>query len=293
MENMRAIRSRIKSITNTQQITKAMKMVSASKLRKVSNTMNTMLAFDEDNQKILNNLLSSNSSAEDFEHVLLAPRKEILKTAYVIFVGNRGLCGTYNSSLLRFLIQVLDKEEKPYDLIVCGKWGTEVFKKFDIPVAMTFDELSDTPNQQEAVLVSEYLTDAFLSKEYDEIHLIYQKYVSALQQEPADFTFLPFTLTSGDDAPSGSDPVSDILFLPDANTVMDKFLKIYTTSKLYSIMLEARCGEHTARVNAMTSASDSTEKLISKLKMHYNMARQSAITNELSEIVGGAAALKK
>ena len=290
MNNMRAIRGRIKSITNTQQITKAMKMVAASKLRKVQGTMNTMRLFDADNQKILDHLLESGANEGS---ALLEVREEVKKVAYVVFVGNRGLCGTYNSSVVRFLSDILSKETRPYEIIICGRWGSEIFKRFNAPSAKSFDDLSDTPNQEEAVLVSEYLINAFLNGDYDEIHLVYQKYVSALKQTPYDFKFLPLTLPEKSEDESSEGVGVEILFLPDPKTVLDKFLKIYTTNKLYLTMIEARVGEHTSRVNAMNSASDSTEKLIAKLQQFYNMARQTAITNEISEIVGGASALKK
>ena len=152
MANMRAIRTRIKSVKNTQQITKAMKMVAVSKLRRTQAGMQAMRPFAEKSQEVLDTLLASGSGVENR---FIAPRKTVKKVCYVLFVGNRGLCGMYNSAVLRFMEEIAAAEERDFSVVVCGRWGKDVIAKSGLPVIRTFAELSDTPNANEALEVAE------------------------------------------------------------------------------------------------------------------------------------------
>jgi len=285
--SMREIRTRIKSVKSTQQITKAMKMVAVSKLRRVQAGMEAMRPFAEKSQEIMSSLTADPSVGSENE--LMKPRREIKKVCYVLMLGNRGLCGVYNSALMHFFADLAAEEQREYALVVCGRWGRDVIKRLGIPVERSFTELSDTPNAEEALEVSEYLKQLYLSGGYDEIALVYQHYVSALKQVPIKSVLLPCT-------PEGEGKKSSGLlfeFCPDPNTVLDSVLELYINNKVFSTMLEAKCGEHSARMTAMTSAADSTKELIAELDLKLNRARQAAITTEISEIVGGAAALNK
>lgn len=286
MANMRAIRTRIKSVKNTQQITKAMKMVAVSKLRKTQAAMEAMRPFAEKSREVLNTLLSSGGAS--LSNPLITPHKTADKVLYVLFVGNRGLCGVYNSAILKFARELTERDGRDCELIVCGRWGRDAILRSGLKVREFFTELGDTPSFDEALSLSEHLKQLYLSGEADEIHIVYQKYVSALRQDPSSIQFLP---AKAEDA--GGTQHREFIFAPDKNSVLDSVLRLCLNNELYSVMLNARCGEHSARMTAMTSATDSTKELIDELGLSLNRARQAAITTEISEIVGGAAALKR
>lgn len=285
MANMRAIRTRIKSVKNTQQITKAMKMVAVSKLRRTQAGMAASRPFADKSQEIMNTLLASGSAKENR---FIKPHKEVKKVCYVLFVGNRGLCGMYNSAVLHFMQDIAKNENRECSVVVCGRWGKDVIAKSGLNVIKTFTELSDTPNSVEALELSEYLKQMFLNGEADEVHLVYEHYVSALSQKPTSEQLLPAKPLEGT-----SDGGKDIIFEPDAASVLESILQLYINNKVFSVMLDSKCGEHSARMTAMTAATDNTTELIAELGLSLNRARQAAITTEISEIVGGAAALKK
>lgn len=287
MANMRAIRTRIKSVKNTEQITKAMKMVAVSKLRRTQSGMQAMRPFSEKSQEVMDTLLSSSSVPENR---FIKPHKEVKKVCYVLFLGNRGLCGAYNSSILHYANSVIKQSDKDYGLVVCGRWGKDVLANSSLKVVKTFSELSDTPNIDEALEVADYLKSLYTSGEYDEVHLIYQHYVTALRQDPMNVQYLPAVPEKSEHKKG---PGRIFIFEPDTDSVLESVMQLYLNNKIMSVLLDAKCGEHSARMTAMTAASDSTKTLIAQLDLKLNRARQAAITTEITEIVGGAAALKK
>ena len=286
MANMRAIRTRIKSVKNTQQITKAMKMVAVSKLRKTQSGMEAMRPFAEKSREVLDTLLSCEHIPENR---FIVPRKEVKKVLYVLFVGNRGLCGVYNNAVLHFARDIIRSDERDCELVVCGRWGKDIIARSGLKVKETLSELSDTPNADEALMVADFIKNMYLSGAADEVHLIYQHYVSALRQDPTIIQLLPAKSQTSRNAAERR----EFLFEPDEASVLESVMQLCINNTVYSVMLEARSGEHTARMTAMTSATDSTKELIDKLGLSLNRARQAAITTEISEIVGGASALKK
>lgn len=287
MANMRAIRTRIKSVKNTEQITKAMKMVAVSKLRRTQSGMQAMRPFSEKSQEVMDTLLSSSSVPENR---FIKPHKEVKKVCYVLFLGNRGLCGAYNSSILHYANSVIKQSGKDYGLVVCGRWGKDVLANSSLKIVKTFSELSDTPNIDEALEVADYLKRLYTSGEYDEVHLIYQHYVTALRQDPMNVQYLPAVPEKSEHKKG---PGRIFIFEPDTDSVLESVMQLYLNNKIMSVLLDSKCGEHSARMTAMTAASDSTKTLIAQLDLKLNRARQAAITTEITEIVGGAAALKK
>lgn len=286
MANMRAIRTRIKSVKNTEQITKAMKMVAVSKLRRTQSSMQAMRPFSEKSQEVMDTLLSASSG---LENRFIKPHKEVKKVCYVLFLGNRGLCGAYNSAILHYANSVIKQAGKEYGLVVCGRWGKDVLENSKLNVIKTFAELSDTPNIDEALEVADYLKSLYTSGEYDEVHLVYQHYVTALRQDATCVQYLPAVPEKSDSQGHGR----IFIFEPDTNSVLESVMQLYLNNKIMSVLLDSKCGEHSARMTAMTAAADSTKSLISELDLKLNRARQAAITTEISEIVGGASALKK
>lgn len=288
MATMRAIRTRIKTVTSTQQITKAMKMVSVSKLRRTQAAMTAMRPFTEKSGEILETVLSGGS----YDNRFLVPRQEIKKVCYVLLVGNRGLCGAYNSNVMRYMAELASKETHDYSVVVLGRWGKDVVRRIHLPVSHTFDDISDTPTAQQGIEIAEYLKDLYLNGEADRIVLVYQKFKNALSQIPTDITLLPAPM--GEKEKSGA-PVggNGYIFEPDQATILENVLQLYINNTVYSALLEAKSGEHSSRMTAMTAASDNTDELIGELNLKLNRARQAQITTEISEIVGGASALKK
>ena len=283
MANMRAIRTRIKSVKNTQQITKTMKMVAAANLRRTQSGMGGMRAFAEKTQSLLDTVLAG---GETFDAPLLTPHRENRRVCYVLFVGNRGLCGMYNHALLRFLQRTLEQETREASVIVFGRWGRDLIKQMELPVVRTCQEVSDTPTMDQALELAEELKRLYLSGEADEVHLVYQHFRSMLAQEPTDLCLLPAS------AGVQGETAHDYLFEPDRASILENVVQLYVNNTVYATMLEAKVGEHASRMTAMSAATDSTAELIGILQLHLNRARQAAITTEISEIVGGANALK-
>ena len=284
MANMRAIRSRIKSVQNTQQITKTMKMVAAANLRRTQTGMSAMRTFAEQTQQLMDALLAGGAQ---YPNPLLQRREDVKNVCYVLFVGNRGLCGMYNHANVRFLQQLCREEKRPCSVVVYGRWGRDVIAQSGLNVIETFHEVSDTPTMNDALQLADYLKRMYLSGEADEIHLIYQHFRSVLSQNPTDLQLLPA-------APEAKgESMHDYIFEPDEATILENVLQLYVNNTVLSVLLEAKTGEHAARMTAMSTATDSTRELIAALQLHLNRARQAAITTEISEIVGGANALKK
>ena len=276
MANLRAIRMRIKSVESTRQITKSMKMVAAAKLRKTQLAFGRLRDFADKSGEILR---AMSAGTEESPNPYLHPHEKNERVCYLLIVGNRGLCGTYNHSLLRFLEELRAEEKRESLLYVAGRWGRDLIGQADRRF-----EISDTPSAQEARELTEALKELYREGGADEIVLVYQRFKSVLQQTPEKKTLLPLSLESDAEPPQ-------VIFEPDAGAVLDRLTEMYLENSVHAALLESRTGEHAARMTAMTAAADNTEELIGELTLELNHARQSAITTEISEIVGGAAAL--
>jgi len=279
--NVRNLRARLKSAESTCKITKSMKMVSAAKLHRVQNLRGNLSNFSDTCEKILKKVMST----EDCASQPMLRRNEGNRVCYVLFVGNRGLCGSYNMELIKFFES--ECAENADMLVVCGRWGTDVLSSFTQKVIKCFDEMSDTPTQADAAQLSDYLRQLYIGGECSSVVLVYQSFLNVMKQQPTAKTLLPLT-GNGD-----SGKAADMIFEPDRKTIVDRLAELYFSNTVYSVLLEAKAGEHASRLTAMTSASDSTEKLIDKLKLELNHIRQSAITTEISEVSGGANALNR
>ena len=261
MTNLHKIRARIRSVNSTQQITRTMKMIAVSKLRKTQTSLAGVRLFADKSQAVLNALLAGDAN---FEHPYLTPRRHVGRVCYVVFWGNRGLCGAFNQLLLRHLEGLVRAEARPCSVIVCGRWGRDVLAGTDLPVRQIFSDLSDTPTMAEALEIAEELKNLYRSGEADEIHLVYQRFDSVLHQTPVHRQLLPAAPEA--DAPAAN---NNYLFVPDAQTVLDNVLELYLNNTVYAVMLEARVGEHAARMTAMTAATDSTAELIEDLNLEF------------------------
>ena len=283
MANLRAIRTRIKSVENTRQITKSMKMVAAAKLRKTQSAFASLRAYAEESGKLLK---EASAGQTGIENPYLTPHAACRKICYVLIVGNRGLCGTYNQSLLRYCEKLIRDSEKEDHLIVCGRWGRDLIAASGLTVRENY-EISDTPTHEEALKLAARLRQLYREGTVDEIRLVYQHYRSVLSQTPAETLLLPLKQQNEDAAAGGG-----TIFEPDRDVLLDTLLDMYIGNTVHAVLLEARTGEHSARMTAMTAAADNTEELINDLTLELNHARQAAITTEISEIAGGAEALR-
>lgn len=277
---MRAIRNRIKSIESTRQITRSMRMVAASKLRRTQAHWQQLSEFSRISREVLQKLCAA---TEKTKNPLLQPR-EGNRLCLVLFVGNRGLCGAYNSAVVKAAEERIAASDEEISLVVCGRWGKEQIAALGRPVLRVFDALSDNPTAEEAEELSAYLKELYLGGEFSRVELLYEQYRSALTQEPGYLRLLPIERKSGGQK-------TDVIFEPDPETLLERLTELVLQNTLHAVLLEAKTSEHTARMTAMSAASDNTDELIAELSLKLNHARQAAITTEITEIVGGSNAL--
>ena len=281
---MRAIRNRIKSIENTRQITRSMRMVAASKLRRTQESWQKLAYFTAVSRDMLQKLCAS----ADTRRQPRLTRREGDRLCLVLIVGNRGLCGTYNSALVKQAETRIAAGEEDISLVVCGRWGREQIAALGVPVLRVFDSLSDTPDAAEAEEIARYLETLFLQGETDRVEILYEAYVSALSQQPRFLPLLPMNAAADE---AQSENACETIYEPDSDTLLERLSELVLISSVHTALLEAKTSEHTARMTAMSAASDNTDELIAKLSIQLNHARQAAITTEIAEIVGGSNAL--
>ena len=288
MANIRAIRNRIKSIESTRQITKTMRMVAAAKLTKTQRSFAALRDYAAASRGMLERL----GGAAVTDEPLLRRHETDAKLVYVLVVGNRGLCGTYNTGLLKAAEELAaaerelpGAEEKQISLVVCGRWGREQIAALGLPVLRRF-AVGDVPEAAEAEELSAYLQELYLKGEADRIVLVHQNFRSVLQQVPTARELLPLELPE-------SSTMGNVIYEPDAASLLHALLEQTLLGGVQAALLEGRAAEHAARMTAMAAASDNTDELIAELSLKLNHARQAAITTEIAEISGGAAALKR
>jgi F-type H+-transporting ATPase subunit gamma len=285
MPSLKAIRKRIASVRNTQKITKAMKMVSAAKLRRAQEAATAARPYA---QKLTELLEGIAGAASDESHPLLRVSESVERVHLVVVTGDRGLCGAYNSAILRQAEAVLRREPRSaVDLTVVGRKGVEYFRRRSVPVAERHVQIG-APSIDLAREIAHNVAAAFADGKVDRVELLYSAFRSALSQVPTLETLLPVRAEAAEGAPS---PV-EYLMEPDRASLLDRLLPQYVEVRIYRALLEAAASEHGARMTAMDSATSNAAKMIFNLTLAMNRARQAAITKELMEIVSGAEALK-
>ncbi|WP_301860332.1 ATP synthase F1 subunit gamma [uncultured Megasphaera sp.] len=287
MPSAREINRRIKSVTNTQQITKAMKMVSSVRLRRAQDRA---LATAPYTAKIEGMLQRLSAAAPDDGIALFTPHDSVTKTCYIIVGADKGLAGAFNSNINKAMVDVLkNKPRSASYLIVSGRKPAEYLKHLRVVPDQRWSGFSDKPQLVHAQKIAHLATKKFLAGEVDEVYIIYTNFKSALSQEVRTVKMLPITPQDHADAKG---PKEEYLFAPDAQTVLETLLPQYLDMLVYNSLLQSAASELGARMTAMTSATDNAGELIEKLTVHYNKVRQAGITNELTEIVSGANALQ-
>ena len=277
MADMRSIKARMKSVENIGQITKSLKTVSAAKLRGVQVRLAGTAVFSEKCRDILREIIASGAGADN---PLIRPHAEDKTVCYVVLLGSRGLCGGYNTALVKHLAGLIAKEERNSIVVAVGHWGRESLAAAGIEPIRRIDEVGDIPKPEEAAALAQYLKELYLSYQADSVELVYQHYVSALSQTPASRPLLP--LKTEDIVQKRS----EYIFEPDRDTLIEKLVQLEIDNQVYSVLLEAKKGEHSARMNTMSAAAENTDELLDELLLEMNHVRQTAITTELAEIMG-------
>ena len=288
MANVLDIRRRIRSVRNTRQITKAMKMVSAAKLRRAQEAAVSARPYAEKMTELLKNVGARVSSEA---HPLLTVREE-KKLHLVLFTSDRGLCGGYNANLIRAAEAFMRKNagDKEIALTLVGRKGADHFRRRRANVADRYIGILATPAEELASQIAHKLIDRFLTGETDAVYILYSRFRSALSQVPTLEKLLPVALTDADVA-AGQQP-TEYLYEPGVRELLASLLPRITEVAAQRALLEATASEHGARMTAMDSATSNASKMMGSLTLQMNRARQASITRELMEIVGTAEALK-
>ncbi len=281
------IRTQISSIKNTQKITRAMEMVAASKMRKTKDKMDSTRPYSKKISQIINHLAHANP---EYKHPFLEKR-DVKRVGIIVVSSDRGLCGGLNSNLFRLILQKFkDWEAAGYeiDIAVIGNKGTSFFSGINGNIVGQVTKIGDTPHLQDITGLIKVMLDEFYQKNIDELYLASNEFVNTMTQKPGVEKMLPISESELEQDLSGH---WDYLYEPDAKEVLDILLARYVESIVYQGVVENNACEQAARMVAMKSASDNAGNIIDELQLVYNKARQAAITQEISEIVSGAAAV--
>lgn len=287
MAGAKEIRTKISSIKSTQKITKAMEMVATSKMRKAQERMRASRPYAEKMLQVIRHLAKA---SPEYHHSFLATEREVKRVGYIVVSSDRGLCGGLNANLFRKLVgEIRVHQESGVDALFCtiGNKALGFFKRFGGRVEAQVTHLGDTPHIEDLIGTVKVMLNAFEKGEIDAIYIAYNEFVNTMTQQPIVRQLVP--IQAEDDGPTG--PIWDYLYEPDARLVLDNLLTRYIESLVYQAVVENGASEQAARRVAMKAATDNAGGLIDELQLVYNKARQAAITQELSEIVSGAAAV--
>ena len=282
MANLKEIRNRISSVSSTMQITSAMKMVSAAKLKKAQDAITAMRPYSDKLTQMLVNL----SSSVDFENVYLSPRK-VKNKLIVCVTSNRGLCGAFNSNVIKKCTEIANSYDESVSFLCIGKKGADILSK-NYNVVQTNNEIFDDLTFENISTIAEKLMSMFLNKEFDSIQIVYNKFKNAATQIVIQEQYLPIENNNSENDQKES---SDYIFEPSQVEIISELIPKSLKTQLYKSIRDSYASEHGARMTAMHKATDNATELRDQLKLTYNKARQAAITNEILEIVGGAEAL--
>lgn len=283
MANLKQIRQRIKSAKNIQQITRAMKLVAAARLRKATDRVLEARPYSD---KLRDIMLSLSRAGELPSHPLMAKR-EVKKVALLLITAERGLAGSYNTNLLRKASDFLRDVPQDKVLLTVGKKGTIFFSRRGYHVVYSHTVPSAGARYEDAVDVANKVRELYEAGEVDAVYVCYSKFYSAIRQVPQVVQLLPITAP---DTESGG-PTPDYTFEPDAESVLNNLLPRYFMGLVWQALMEATASEHGARMSAMTSATDNAGKMIQGLTLKANRERQTGITTQILEVVSGAEAL--
>jgi F-type H+-transporting ATPase subunit gamma len=289
MPGSKEIRTKIKSVQNTRKITKAMEMVAASKMRKAQERMRHARPYGDKIRNIASDLAQANP---EYRHPYLVQRDTVRKAGVIVVTTDKGLCGGLNTNVLRLLtnkLRELEQSGVKVQTTAIGNKGFGFLSRIGSEIVSHVTHLGDTPHLDKLIGPIKVQLDAYEKGEVDAVYLAYTRFVNTMKQEPVIEQLLPL---SADELHKTQQSYSwDYLYEPDAQTVLDELMIRYVEALVYQAVAENMASEQSARMVAMKAASDNAKKVIDDLQLSYNKARQAAITKELSEIVGGAAAV--
>jgi F-type H+-transporting ATPase subunit gamma len=288
MSKARELKGRIRSVQNTRKITRTMEMVSTSKLKRAQDRLGAARPYSQQLREVIGRLLSPELAAR---YALLRQPTEMRRAAVVLMTSNRGLAGAFNSNLIRAARQLLaDLREQGVatELHVVGKKGASFFRFLGEPIATARIDLGDRPGAEDASQIVEPLTERFVAGDLDGVFVVHARFNSALSTPPTTTRVLPIEPPSEEEVAGGEEYILE----PSADEILERILPLYVRNSVYTALLETAAAEHGARRTAMKNATDNAGDMLQNLSRIYNRARQAAITQEIAEIVGGAAALE-
>lgn len=294
MANLRDIRNRISSIQNTQQITKAMKMVAAAKLRKAQQRMTQTRPYSKKMRQVVSRLVSAQ---QNVQNDLLRKPEETRRVLLIIIGSDRGLCSGFNNNLFRKVETTISKQYAKFqksgdlELITIGKKASGYFKKRNYKVVQAYPGFFDNLNYEETSEIMRHATDHFVQGNYDKVLIAFNEFKTVITQNRLIEEALPLQTNFIEETSEKSSEM-DYLYEPDPASILDKLLPVHLNMQLWRAVLESNASEQGARMAAMDNATENAKELEQDLRLEYNQARQSAITTEISEIVSGAAALE-
>ncbi|MDF0202476.1 ATP synthase F1 subunit gamma [Staphylococcus pseudintermedius] len=288
MASLKEIDSRIKSTKKTKQITNAMNMVSSSKLRKAEKNAMTFRPYMEKMKDAITAIAGSNRVSS---HPMLNERP-VKGVGYMVITSDRGLAGAYSANVLKKMIRDIEQRHnspEEYRIIVLGQIGATFLQNRGYQLENTLTDIPDQPAFKTIQAIGKRAIDLYVDEQIDELHIYYSHYVSVIENKPSSKKLLPL---SPEDSSLGHGAMATYEFEPDKDAILKILLPQYIESLIYGTILDAKASEHASRMNAMKNASDNATEMIDDLSLQYNRARQAAITQQITEIVGGSAALE-
>ena len=287
MAGGKEITGKIRSIENTKKVTSALEMVSASKIRKSQDLMNETRPYATMIRRVMGHL---SKARPEYRHPFTIRREEVKKVGYIVVSTDRGLCGGLNINMFKLILADIAKwQEKGADisLVTLGKKASAFFGNVKVEIAAHTSHLGEKPQIEDLIGSIKVMLDAYREEKLDRVYILYNQFVNTMSQKPEIERLLPLPETDDSEVRD----IWDYIYEPDAVTLLDTVLVRYIEADVYHAVLENLASEHAARMIAMKNATENAGELIDELTLVYNKARQAAITQEISEIVGGAAAV--
>lgn len=289
MATLRDIKNRIKAVRSTRQITKAMKMVAASKLKRVQSRMLEMRPYAEKMDEVIKSL-AKGADKESSPLLVERPRKNV---AVVVFTSDRGLCGAYNTNVMKLatkFVAELRSQGVDVQISIIGKKANDYYRRRGIEVKNAWTGFSGHVSYDNAKKVAVSMIEGFTNGEADEVYVIYNKFKNVVQQIPSSIKLLPASIEVAESSAEGG---ADFIYEPSEDVLLERLLPKNIEIQIFSALLESQTSEEAARMAAMENATKSSTEMIEKLSLKYNKARQAGITADLMDIVGGVEALKQ
>jgi F-type H+-transporting ATPase subunit gamma len=293
--SLRDIRRRIRSVKNMAQITKAMEMVAASRMRRAQQRVLAARPYAEAMRALIGELSTQGAAAGQVLHPLLAQRP-IHTVGVLLMTPDRGLAGPLNTNIIRRGTELIVEQENAdlaVEVVTVGRKGQDFFLRRGRKLLGTFTGIVDRPSYDDVIPVARVIMDGYVAGVLDRAYIVYPRFVSTLVQRPEAVQLLPIAPAAGEVAAAGRPAAQDYIYEPDPATILEALLPRYVEVQIYQALLETAASEQSARMVAMQNASDNAKELVESLTLSMNKARQAAITRELAEIVGGAAALEQ